>query len=428
MQAKTERRHAALYYCPDEPHPISEAIHLGRLASFYPKCRQCPHRDETGTLSSGIVKQLAETRRRAASDSLFGDEGVAGEYLNDLSPAQTRQIATAFGAYLAQQSAAPAAVVLAGDGRPLTPELTAAACEGLRWSGCPVIELGAATAPSLVFALDHLGADAGLLVGNARGEANTVGIKFWHKAGRPISAGSELQAIEALCRQEGERPARGYGELSWFQTEPLYLASLEGHYHALRPLRFVLDTACRPLASYFRRLAKSVACEMLLCREPASGLGAAARGLAEWVPAERAHFGLWIDGDGEACRFVDERGDHVTAEQMQLLLARHLLAQKGEVAVVVEDDTSAATVALLAAAGAKVVSIDSSRAAMDAAMREHQAILGGGASGRFWHGGRPPVADGLRTLSLVLTILSQSDRPFSSALAERGEMKEGKHP
>ena len=427
MQAKTERRHAAVYYCPDEPHPISEAIHLGRLASFSPKCRQCPHRDETGTLSSGIVKLLAETRRRAASDSLFGDEGVEGEYLNELSPAQTRQIATAFGAYLALQAATPA-VVLAGDGRPLTPELTAAACEGLRWSGCRVIELGAATAPSLVFALDHLGADAGLLVGNARGEANTVGIKFWHKAGRPISAGSELNAIEALCQQEAERLARGHGELSWFQAEPLYLAELEGHYHALRPLRFVLDTACRPLAGYFRRLAKSVACEMLHCREPASGPAAGARSLAERVQAERAHFGVWIDGDGEACRFIDESGAIVTAEQMQLLLARHLLAQHGAAAVVVEHDTSAATVERLSAMGAKVVSSDSSRDAMDAALREHQAILGGGASGRFWHGCRMSLADGLRTLSLVLTILSQSDRPFSSVLAESGEMKERKHP
>lgn len=413
MQAKTAPETTAVYRCPNETYTISHAIHLGRLASFYPNCRQCPHGDETGTLSKNIVKMLAETRRRTPPGSLFTDEGLAGVYLNELSPALARQVAAAFGVYLSRRSTAPLGdVALAGDGRALTPELMAAASDGLRWAGLNVVDLGAATSASFTLALDHLGAAGGLFIGNSRGEPSTVGLKFYGAAGRPISAGSELQAVQSLCEQGVDRPTRSSGGLSRFQVEPLYRSGLADGFHALRPLRLVLDTGCLPLVGYFRRLAASVACELVLCREATGG----ALSLAERVKAERAHFGVSIDGDGEACRFVDERGADATAEAMLVVLAGFLLDQRPGATIVVEQETDSATIERLSAAGAQVVLSESSRAAMDAAMREHQAILGGGASGRVWHGNRPPMPDGLKTLSLVLTLLSQSDRPFSSVV------------
>jgi len=417
MQAKTAPETTAVYRCPNETYTISHAIHLGRLASFYPNCRQCPHGDETGTLSKNIVEMLAETRRRTPTDSLFTDEGLAGVYLNELSPALARQVAAAFGVCLSRRSAAPVGdVALAGDGRALTPELMAAASDGLRWAGLNVVDLGAATSASFTLALDHLGAAGGLFIGNARGEASTVGLKFWGAAGRPISAGGELLAIQALCEQGVDRPTRSSGGLSRFQVEPLYLSGLADGFHALRPLRLVLDTGCRPLVGYFRRLAASVACELVLCREAADGPGGGALSLSERVKSERAHFGVAIDGDGEACRFVDERGADATAEAMLVAIAAFLLDRQPRATIVVEQETNSATIDRLSAAGAKVVCSAASRSAMDAAMREHQAIFGGGASGRFWFGNQPPIPDGLKTLSLVLTILSQSDQPLSSVL------------
>jgi phosphomannomutase len=88
------------YRCPDQQHPISRAVHLGRLAAFYPACRQCAHRDDTGTLSPRQVKHLAETNQRGRPLSLFHDEGAGGVYLNDLTPAAAHDMAAAFGVML----------------------------------------------------------------------------------------------------------------------------------------------------------------------------------------------------------------------------------------------------------------------------------------------------------------------------------------
>ena len=50
-------------------------------------------------------------------------------------------------------------------------------------------------------------------------------------------------------------------------------------------------------------------------------------------------------------------------------------------------------------------------------MRSSGAVVGGGPSGRFWYASSPPAPDALLTLSLLLAILSQSDRGISEVLA-----------
>jgi phosphomannomutase len=408
-----------VYRCPDETYPISQAVHLGRLTSFYPRCRQCVHCNETGTLSSTVVKMLNETHRRTRPESLFTAEEVSGAYLNELSPPFVRQLAAAFGLYLRRSGAASEGrVVLAGDGRALAPELAAAASDGLRWSGWDVVDLGAASAPVLAGAAQSLSAAGGLFVGNVRGEANTVSIKLWGPGGRPISAGAGLEEIEELHGQGADRPTRVYGGLTRFQADRTYLAGLEGYYHALRPLRFVIDTGCRPLVGYFRQLSATVACEASLCREPAKTPHAGGLGLIERVRAEQAHFGIWIDGDAEACTLVDERGETVDPERLTMLLAGCLLQKQPGGAVVLEEAASAVTEQRLAAAGACVVRSGASRAAMHESMSHSAALFGGGPSGRFWYRRQAPTTDALETLSLLLTALSQSDRHLSERVAE----------
>ncbi|HUY32542.1 MAG TPA: hypothetical protein VMV69_07145 [Pirellulales bacterium] len=407
------------YRCPGESHPISGAVHLARLASFYPKCRGCAHRDDTGTLSPQFVKLLAQTRRGGRDLSLFTAEGVEGVYLNTLTAPVTRKLAAVFALGLPRQGAernqATADVVVAGDGRPLTSELVAAACEGIRWTGRRVIDLGAATAPCVAWAVHHLGAAGGVLVGNAGDEPQMIGLKFWHDGGRPLSAGAELARMREHYEAGVDRPSRTYGGLGRFQPGDGYLAGWKDHFHGLRPLRFVLDTRCQPLVGYLRRLSAESACEVLQELKP-DGQATARRGLAERVRAADAHFGLWIDGDGEACRLVDQQGLEVRHDEWLCLIAERLLASRPGAALVLEHGASARLAERINAVGGRVAFSDPARAAMDDAMRCHGALAGGGPSGRLWFGGEAPAADILKALALLLTVLSQSDRTLSEVV------------
>jgi phosphomannomutase len=241
-----------------------------------------------------------------------------------------------------------------------------------------------------------------LLVGNPGIEPGCVGLKFFAPGACPMSSGGTLETLEHAYAAGGDRPTRAFGPLRRFQAQEPYLAGLTPYYHALRPLRLVLDSACAPLTEYLTTLTALVACEILPRRT-------ARDELPEQVRDDAAHFAVCVDGDGETCQFLDERGRAAPAERMALLVARHLLAdnipRRTELPLRPELDA------------AEAASYERSRAAMYAAMRQHGAIFGGGASGRFWYAaGGLPLPDALMTISLLLVILSRSDRRFSEVL------------
>jgi len=397
----------AEYRCPGEKYPISRSVHLGRLARFYPKCRRCVHRDDTGTLSTRLVQRLAETRFRGELRPLFHEEGAGGFAPDDLDPAAARDIAAALGVSLRRQADRPPVFVLAGDGRALACEMIAAVAEGLRFAGCEVVDVGPATTACLAFTVSHLAADGGVLVGNPSDTPHGVGLKFFDAHPQPLAHDGPLRRLEKSYRTGIERPSRTGGSLRRFQARVPYLETLVEHYHALRPLRLVLDSAGAPLVRYLRELAEPTACEIIPRRTIRDEF-------SEQIAADRAHLAARIDGDGEACELFDEQGRRVPAERLLPLLARHLRIADARRVVVLEQGTSPSSAGAI---GPRLELSDARRPAMAAAMREHGAIFGGGPSGRFWYSDAgPPLLDALRTVTLLLVLLSRSDRAFSEVL------------
>ena len=436
------------YRCPGESESISRAMHLARLEALYPACARCPHKDDTGQVSSRRARHLAEVHRPPPSPALFDDEGISGVLLNELTAAVARRAAIAFGLHLRDHIDREGwpRVVLAGDARRLTSPLVAAAAEGLRFAGCHVTDIGQGTTGCLALAMWQSVSDGGLLIGNATDRHERASLRFWH-AGRPLSRGHELDELESRFHAEANRPTRRYGSLERVSFEAEYLATLAGYYHGLRPLRVVLDTDCRPLVEYARLLVESLECRFLHDFDDP-------RPLADRVVANRAHFGVRIDGIGETCRAVDERGVDVPGERLFGLIAGYLLAQgrhhmfEGDAsrpgqtardmadmtamsatsttetdngatspALVLEDVATPEMERILQELGYRVVRTGGRRAAMHRAMEVEVAPLGAGPSGRFWYNNTGHIVpDALATLSLLLGILSQSDRPLSDVL------------
>jgi len=380
------------YRCPGESYSISRQVHLGRLAMSYASCRECLHRHDTGVLSKRTVARLARTLGQASHDATFTSAGVEGIYQNQITPRLSRELGAALGVYLRRQrnaaadGAATPAVVLTGDDRACAPELVAAASEGLRMSDCDVVEIAPATAACLVAAIAARNADGGLLIGNASSRAATVGIKFWGPGGRPLSSPGDLDVLRGVWETGVDRPTRSYGGLERLNAQSAYVAELSEHFHALRPLRFVLATSCGPLLGYLKTLLALTACEVLplvvtrfigsgnientslTSPDPMNRVTTSA--LAQSVRAHQAHFGLWIDGDGEACHLIDERGREIGADTFVALLA---VAQKGQNVTGTHD-------------------------------------------GYVVFGDRPGAGDALRALALLLTVLSASDHSLSAVL------------
>ena len=208
-------------------------------------------------------------------------------------------------------------MVVASDGRLATAAIIAAIVEGVRWTGCEAIDIGPASAPCTARAIQHLAADGGVFVGNAGDTPHTVGLKFWAQ-GEPLSQGGLLDDIAACLQTESgeamiDRPTRTFGPLRRFSAADVYFSDLRPAYHALRPLRFVLDCTMGPVVAYLEELIRNVACRII----PGEGTNR----LGEQVVAAQAHFGMQIGDDGENCQVVDERGQAVEAERLLALIA-----------------------------------------------------------------------------------------------------------
>jgi phosphomannomutase len=419
----------AAYRCPGQSYTIDRVVHLARLAAFYPACLRCEHRHDTGGLSPLQLRNWQQVERRAGDGPRPGGEGFLGATAGDVDRAVVGRMAGALAASLwrREESRTATPTVLVGtDGNWTTADFVPAACRALQLAGCRALEIGAVTSACLATAACHLRAEGALWVGNSSGAPHATNVKFWHAAGRPSSSPGRLDAVFDGYESTAVRPKRRGGRLQRFAAEEVYLPTLAGLFHGLRPLVFVLDTACHALVRYWRGLNVQSACRMIPLRSAgaASRPGAADRpprarrvdAVACEVLAEGAHFGIWIDGDGEVCQLVDERGVRADACAVFMLLAGYACRQQPGAAIVLEPDAGAELQGALERIGARVFRADATRQAVCERMEATAAAAGGGPSGRYWFSGPPPVPDALLSLSLLISLLSQSDRPLSEVL------------
>ena len=111
--------------------------------------------------------------------------------------------------------------------------------------------------------------------------------------------------------------------------------------------------------------------------------------------AAQAHFGMQIGDDGENCRVVDERGQSVEAERLLALIAGNFAGP--------------------------VMQGEELRQQTFLRMRESRAAIAADTAGRLWYAaGHAPLPDALRTLTLLLVLLSRDDRAFSAVLGAEG--------
>ena len=144
-------------------------------------------------------------------------------------------------------------VVVAHDERPSSPDIVTGVGQALRRMGCQVVDIGLATRPCLMFAIDHLKAAGGIQVTGAGCEPGMTGLDFVGQGGLPCSAPEELDRIAERFRQRYSRPSRRPGSQRTFQASIPYAAGLWKHFHAaetskncgwrVRALRFTTCSA-----------------------------------------------------------------------------------------------------------------------------------------------------------------------------------------
>jgi phosphomannomutase len=424
------------YRCPGETHSISRAVHLSRLASFFPACRECQHRTDTGELPPQTVERIQQVERRMVRQSVFQQDGIRGVFLNELTPAIAGRVVSALARIVWDQIPLPGktelrrptrspvqpartgpAIVVGYDERPSSPSVLAAVIDALRMMSCQVVDVGLVSKPCFCFAVDHLQASGGVFVTGSNCEAAWTGLDLYSSGALPIGQGTGLEEIEHRFNTGVSRPTRRASYQRSFQAVVPYEAGLWKHFHALRPLRIVVAARPRPVRKTLRRLFKKLPCQLI----EVETTGAANAPIRAEIVSQRvkarikkrdAHLGVLIHDDGCRTEFFDEEAQRIPQAELCRLLSKIVRAQEPRSNVIV-DSSIASTVELRED---EFQECDSSIGAIAEAMKSSQAVFGASADDRYWFREAYPACDALLTVARVLESLSLSDASFSSVI------------
>jgi phosphomannomutase/phosphoglucomutase len=133
----------------------------------------------------------------------------------------------------------------------------------------------------------------------------------------------------------------------------------------------------------------------------------------------KADVGIAYDGDADRVGAVDERGSVLWGDQMMILFSRALLEENPGAAIVGEVKCSMNLYDDIARKGGRPIMWKAGHSLIKAKMKEEGALLAGEMSGHIffahrWFG----FDDGIYTSGRFLELLSRTDAPLSSLLAD----------
>ncbi|MEW4530556.1 hypothetical protein [Maioricimonas sp. JC845] len=404
------------YRCPGESYPISRAVHLSRLAAYYPKCRRCPHRDDAGQLPVAPCDDQPEQPVRIRRDSICQQEGLRGVYLNAMTRRDCERAAEAVASLAWEQcprrvrnpeAASPSAtryapdVVVGHDRRPSSPDLVTGVATALRRMGCTVIDVGQVRRPCFDFAVDHLQAAAGMYVtGNGFGPTWN-GVDIVGAGAVPWSAPGTLTEVCGRMEQTIHRPTRRGGTQRTFHASVPYQAGLWKHFHSLRPLSISVCSR-DPLAR--------TTLEQLLADTPCDPEFASDE--RNWPPVTDTNastdfdLALLIDEDGRRVELFSASGQRLPQTELAARLLHRLRPPARATSVIVSDDANPALVATLQQPDCTVIRGGTTLESMHAAMIEHPHAFGTDGRGRFWFCDPYPKCDAIVTAAKLLEIFA----------------------
>ncbi len=444
-----------LYRCPGEEYTISRSVHLARMAAFYPKCRECPHRLETATVSlpvssrdsrASIVEAATRRLPLAPNRSLVTARGFRGVYLNAISRQTAAEIAGALASLLweaaphlavaqpheiagrspsrAVTSVRGPAIVVGHDERPASRDLVVGVAAGLRRMSCEVIDIGLATRPSFWHVAQHLSASGGILATGSGCDPAWTGLDICGAGGLPLSqSGTEmdldLTAIDARWKAGYNRSTRHSGSQRSFQGWVPYETGLWKYFHALRPLQVVVACSSHVIRELITRLFQKLPCRLIEVETPQreadmqNAHDPDVVRVSNAVLDNDAHFGVLIGDDGQRVSVVDERGIHLPPETVGQWLADFMQSETPGPIVWSGAESTLEANHPDGIQSAAVHFTAASQSAIAHAMQSTGAVYGGGHGGEHWFRTPYPTCDAVITLAWMLQALSRSDAELS---------------
>jgi phosphomannomutase len=367
------------------------------------------------------------------SMGVFKSYDIRGTYPDQIDAALARKIGVSLGRHYSglhvNKEKSKLKLVVGRDMRTMAPEIAGAFIEGLRMVGHDVVDIGMVTTPCQYFAIQHLGADGGIMVTASHNPPKYIGFKVSREQAIPISFDTGLGEVE---KHLNDTPPTGpIGSLETMDLDDLYLDFLVKMGRNLRPIKIAADASNGMVGKYLKRLFDRLPCQLEgIYLEPdgtfpnheADPLKAEnLRDVQALVKKTGAAIGFCYDGDGDRVAIVDDQGETVGCDLITALMAQDLLKEQSGRIVTYDLRSSRIVREVVEQAGGKAVRSRVGHAHVKQQMRQIEALSGGELSGHYYFELQERekfYADAALVATMrLLNILSNTNKSCSELLA-----------
>lgn len=316
-------------------------------------------------------------------------------------------------------------VLIGRDGRLSSPELSSALCDGIRSTGCNVVDVGLGPTPNLYFGLHHLLANGGIQVTGSHNPPEYNGFKIC--IGTDTIFGDAIQDLRKLI--EDDDFESGEGSYETCDLVPAYKTALYARINLQRPLRIAVDSGNGVAGPIAPEIYRHMGCEVIEMYSEVDGnfpnhhpdptVEDAVVDLQAKVISEGLDLGLGFDGDADRVGIIDDNGDIVWGDKLTLLLARDVLERNPGASVIFDVKCSQQLHDDIKAHGGRPIMWKTGHSLMKGKMKQEGALLGGEMSGHlFFAENFFGHDDAIYAGAKLMEIASKSNGGFSDLLSD----------
>lgn len=357
------------------------------------------------------------------SKSIFRAYDIRGIVGESITPEIIYTLGKAIGS--AAQEQGEHTIITARDGRLSGPILMEALQQGLRESGCDVIDIGQVPSPVLYFATRYLNYRSGVMLTASHNPSNYNGLKIVI-AGKSLS---EDTIDELYLRVQAGSFKSGKGSYQQISIIEAYRNRITQDISLARPLRVVLDCGNGVGGVVAPELLRRLGCEVieLFCdvdghfpnHHPDPSVSENLNDLIASVKQHKADIGLALDGDGDRLGVVTNRGEIIWPDRQMMLYAIDVLSRNPGAFIIYDIKSTGHLAKLIAENGGQSLMWKTGHSIMKAKLEETGALLAGEMSGHIffkerWYG----FDDGLYTAARLLEIVAKSKKDVSELFVE----------
>ncbi|MFO5476802.1 MAG: phosphoglucomutase/phosphomannomutase family protein [Dolichospermum sp.] len=364
----------------------------------------------------------------------FGTDGWRGIIADDFTFPNVRKVTRAIASYLETAYSKDKPVLIAYDTRFLADEFartSAAVLADLGWN----VQITDRDCPTPVIAYNArlLNSAGALMFTASHNPAPYCGIKYIPDYAGPATPEITDTIVSNIETASDELPGSNpSGSISTFDPKPAYLhfiyTLLDVEKIRSANLKVKYDALYSTSRGYLDEVLQHCGCQLesfhtwrdvLFGGGMPEPKGEQLVELVAAVKADHADLGLATDGDSDRFGIVDEQGNVLTPNTVLLVLARHLIKNKGKSGAIVR---TVATTHLLdnfaAKYGLEIYETAVGFKYIGEKMRETAVLIGGEESGGLSIIGHIPEKDGVLADMLVAEAIAYEGKPLSQLVQE----------